>query len=272
MRAMDDPFISSADMFLLERWQHDSDLSDDEQRERIFGEFVTLGVDGQQPYRALRVRRGAYASRLLAEEQQLLDRARQPTERFTHSHLASWLRTAYEPSSEPAFSALATALETKFGDRDMLLDDPILYNFGDDWQRIFLRAPQLLEVRQSAEEYREDLEEALHPEDESDVSDNDDDRSEGDFDYTPYHWAMVIGRIHIVDQTTLAAGGPDAGKVLIVFHDACGRVIRSYRETVNNAADITSVDTCLLDENPCWASGETGPDYRWGAPLGPPYE
>ncbi|KAL4972145.1 hypothetical protein BDW66DRAFT_163118 [Aspergillus desertorum] len=239
MRAMDDPFISSADMFLLERWQHDSDRSDDEQRERIFGEFVTLGVDGQQPYRALRVRRGAYASRLLPEERQLLDRVRQPTERFTHSHLVSWLRTAYEPSSEPAFSALATALETKFGDRDMLLDDPILYNFGDDWQRIFLRAPQLLE---------------------------------GDLDYTPYHWAMVIGRIHIVDQTTLAAGGPDAGKVLIVFHDACGRVIRSYHETVNNAADITSVDNCLLDENPCWASGETSPDYRWGAPLGPPYK
>jgi hypothetical protein len=154
----------------------------------------------------------------------------------------------------------------------MLLDDPILYNFGDDWQCIFLRAPQLLEVRQSAEEYREDLEEALHPEDESDVSDNDDDRSEGDFDYTPYHWAMVIGRIHIIDQTTLAAGGPDAGKVLIIFHDACGRVIRSYRETVNNAANITSVDSYLLEENPCWASGETGPDYRWGAPLGPPYE
>ncbi|KAL2823039.1 hypothetical protein BJX63DRAFT_3980 [Aspergillus granulosus] len=272
MRAMEDPFLSSADMFLLEHWQHDSNLSDEEQRERIFAEFVTLGVDGQQRYRELQVQRGVYASRLAPEERQLLDRVRQPTERFTHGHLVSWIRTAYEPLTEPAFSAIASALETKFGDQDMLLNNPHLYHFGDDWQRIFLRAPQLLQVIQSAAEYRENLEEALHPESESDVSDIDDDRgSEYEFDYTPYHWAMVVGRIHIVDRITLGAEGPNAGKVLIVFYDACGRVVRSYRETVDIAADITAVDNALLDENPCWGNGEIGPEYRWGGPLGPPY-
>ncbi|KAL4742978.1 hypothetical protein BDV11DRAFT_179286 [Aspergillus similis] len=165
MRAREDPRVSYADMFLLERWQHDSHLSDDEQRERIFAEFVTLDVDGQQPYRALMARRGTYASMLPLEERQLLDRVRLHTERFDHEFFVSWLRTAYEPSTEPAFAAIASLLEVKFGGHhDMLLNDPFVYNFGDDWQRIFLRVPQLLRVNQSAAEYREALEEILHPE------------------------------------------------------------------------------------------------------------
>jgi hypothetical protein len=92
---------------------------------------------------------------------------------------------------------------------------------------------------------------------------------------------MVIGRIQVIDRITLAsasegqgtntADAADAGKVLIVWYDACGRVVRSYREIVNNAADITAVDNAILDDNPCWLNGEVGVNYRWGAALGPPY-
>ncbi|KAL2857470.1 hypothetical protein BJX68DRAFT_228852 [Aspergillus pseudodeflectus] len=67
---------------------------------------------------------------------------------------------------------------------------------------------------------------------------------EYEFDYTPYHWAMVIGRIHIIDRINLLASEgqgqspeSDAGRMLIVRYNACGRVVRLYRETVNNAAD-----------------------------------
>jgi hypothetical protein len=243
-----------------------------------------------QRYRQLKTQRGLYKSSSLSpSERQLLDRVRRPTERFTHSDFVSWLRTSYEPSpsAEAAFSAIASALQDKFGE-NTIVDDPRLYDFGDDWQRIFLRAPQLLSVQQSFEEYNEALEEALHPESESesesDTSDADacadpnadgESESESGPDYTPYHWAMVTGRIHIIDRVTLASAsecqGPDSGKLLIVWYDACGRVLRSYRETVNNAADITAVDNAILDDNPCWLNGEIGENYCWGAAFGPPY-
>ncbi|KAL3447585.1 hypothetical protein BJX65DRAFT_307992 [Aspergillus insuetus] len=285
-------------MFLLEHWQHDSSLSDDEQREKIFADFLSSSMSRASRYwKALPItaQRGLYKSSspsLTPSERQLLDRVRLSTERFTHSDFVSWLRTSYEPSpsTEAAFSAIASALQHKFGE-DIILDDSRLYDFGDDWQHIFLGAPQLLSVEQSVEEYNEGLQEALHPETEiesepeSDTSnadaDADADREsepEYEFDYTPYHWAMVIGRIHAIDHITLGTAsecqGPDAAdarKVLIVWYDACGCVVRLYRETVNNAADITAVDNAILDNNLCWLNGEVSENYRWGAALGPPY-
>ncbi|KAL3489016.1 hypothetical protein BJX62DRAFT_239486 [Aspergillus germanicus] len=300
MRARDDPVISSADMFLLEHWNHDSTLSDDEQREKIFADFVVLDVEGQQVleahpsillhvqgrtfgvltqqpggiqrYRQLKAQRGIHKSSSLSpSERQFLDRVRQPTERFAHSDFVSWLRTSYEPSpsTEAAFSAIASALQDKFGE-DIILNDSRLYNFGDDWQRILLRAAQLLSVEQSVE----------YADADADADADGESESEYEFDYTPYHWAMVIGRIHIIDRITLVSPsegqdqGPDAadaGKVLISWYDACGRVVRSYRDTVKNAADITAVDNAILDDNPSWLNGEVGPEYCWGAALGPPY-
>ncbi|KAL2833174.1 hypothetical protein BJY01DRAFT_253592 [Aspergillus pseudoustus] len=273
MRTRADPLISSADIFLLENWDHNSNLTDDEQRERIFAGYIRLDVEGQQTACAGQ----QSASRTLSASHGCAPRT---------SHRHRWRKL---------FSAIADALECKCGDTDMILNVAEIYDFGRDWQRIFLRAPQLLEVVWSSEEYREWLEEALHyggdadydddheeeDEDDNDDDDDDDDEraresesgSEYKFDYTPYHWAMFVGRIHIIDSITLqASGGPDAGKVLIVWYDACGRVVRSCREIVYLAADITTVDNAILDDSPWWLNGETGPVYRWRRPLGPPYE
>ncbi|KAF4214640.1 hypothetical protein CNMCM8980_008166 [Aspergillus fumigatiaffinis] len=213
-----------------ERWQEDSPLSPEAQREQIFTEFVALGVNGQQ--------RGSRWSNLTPEERGLLDRVRQPAaERFREG--VPWLRTCYGPSTDAAFSDIVSRLKRQLGRKVIILDDRALYNFGADWHRVFLRIPQLLAFQASAEEYHEDLQEALRGATESD--EEGEDYSENEHDYTVYHWALVVGRIHIVDGTTLATEGRNAGKVHIVFYDECGRVVRSYRGEVAEASDITCV-------------------------------
>jgi hypothetical protein len=151
-------------------------------------------------------------------------------------------------------------LKRQLGRKVIILDDRALYNFGADWHRVFLRIPQLLAFQASAEEYHEDLQEALRGATES--NEEGEDYSENEHDYTVYHWALVVGRIHIVDRTTLATEGRNAGKVHIVFYDECGRVVRSYRLEVAEASDITCVDDCIRDEHPCWVHGRIGKDYK----------
>lgn len=183
-----------------------------------------------------------------------------------------WLRTCYEPSTEAAFSRIVDRLEYQYGGEAIILDDPALYDFGADWHKIFLRIPYLLEYSGSAEEYHEDLQEALREESDEDEEREDNIKWEDENDYLYYYWALVVGRIHIVDKTTLASEGRNAGKVRIVWYDVCGRVVRSYRADLDEAADITGVDNPILDEHPCWVHGTVGKEFKWGAPLGPPYD
>jgi hypothetical protein len=85
---------------------------------------------------------------------------------------------------------------------------------------------------------------------------------------------MVIGRIHNINRITLLASegqgqGPesDAGKVLIVWYEARGRVVRLYHETVNNASHITAVDNAIFDD-PCWRVRTTAEERRWARRMG----
>ncbi|KAG2027580.1 hypothetical protein GB937_000019 [Aspergillus fischeri] len=66
-----------------------------------------------------------------------------------------------------------------------------LYGFGVGWQKIFLRTSQPLEFHVSTEEYNEGLQEALREATESDEGEN---YSENEHDYTVCHWALVVGR------------------------------------------------------------------------------
>jgi hypothetical protein len=155
-------------------------------------------------------------------------------------------------------------LEDQFAGEVVILNDPTLYDFGADWHKIFLRIPQLLEFQGSADGYNKRLQKTLQEV----LDDEGEDSEEDKDDYTVYHWTLVVGQIHVVDGTTLATEGRNAGKVRIVFYDECGRVVRSYRAEVDEAADITSVDNYILNEHGCWVHGRIGKDYKWGAPLG----
>lgn len=201
-----------------------------------------------------------------------------PTERQTPVERL-WLRTCYQTSSDAAFSRIETHVLQKCG-IEPILNDASLYNFGPDWQRIFLLMPQLLES-EPAGEYESRVKEALDSGIEAEAEDAELAEEDG-YDptedglpwpcfYGPYHMALIMGRIYIIDAKTLASEGRNAGKVLAVWFDECGRVIRSYRQRVDDAAAYHCLDDCYLTEHDCWANATIGKEYQWGASLGPPY-
>lgn len=207
-------------------------------------------------------------------------RVRQPTAERLPLVEVVWLRTCYQPSSEAAFSAITTHLQDKLR-KVTVLNDASLYDFGPNWERIFLRMPQLLETSESADEFEESVQEALEggieaeagdPElAEQDGYDPDEDGLPWPVFYSPYHMALVMKRIHILDTKTLTSEGRNAGKVLVIWYDERGRTVRSSREALNSASDIAVLDNCILEEYECWMNAKIGKDYQWGAPLGPPY-
>ncbi|CAG8429201.1 unnamed protein product [Penicillium salamii] len=279
---MSDLQVSQADLFLLSEWQQNSSLSVDAQREQIFAKWVALGLHGREPYiDQQRKTTGRYVLGLPLHSQELLNRIRLPTERsLTDDPL--WLRTCYEPSTEESWARIQSYLEHKFGGNPPpIFNSPSLYNFGSDWEKVFLRCPELLSNTQSAEEYDEYVNEALQEgiEDESEDAQH---AEESGYDpvedglpwicfYSEYLWRLVAGRIHIVDAITLASDGRDAGKVLVMWFDQCGRAIRYSREELDEAGSIAGCFDYILRDRRCWQNAEIGGSYEWGAPLGPPY-
>ncbi|KAL4745603.1 hypothetical protein BDW72DRAFT_211157 [Aspergillus terricola var. indicus] len=254
--------ISSADIFLLDRWQEDSPLPIDVQREQILAEYVAYGVSGREPYRNRDQDR-----QLSEQERELLDRVRQPSAERLPVGTGPWLRTCYGPSTEAAWSAILVELEGSISNA-RIYNDASLYDFESHWEKIFLRVPQLLEYRYPLSEYEDETQEALSeaiedhgldPEKARESGyDPDEDANPWPISYSNYHMLLAMGRIHVVDATTLASEGRDAGKVLIVWFDECGRTIRYVREVLDEA-------------HGCWVTAKIGTSYQWGQPQGPPY-
>ncbi|KAJ5719735.1 hypothetical protein N7493_007313 [Penicillium malachiteum] len=274
--------LYQSDLFLLERWEEDSPLSMEAQREQIFSEFLQLGVRGREPYRIQKRNAGSYVNDLPAHSQELLQRVRQPNigRDIVNDQLILWLRTYYADDSEPAWDTIYEEEMTRFLEEDMICNDESLYNFGPNWERIFLLKPEILETGQSLAKYEEVTQLALSEaaqfeadahssaEDSRDPADDLELDSQISFDY---HQKKSLNRIHIVDATTLASDGPDAGKVLIVFFDEFGQTVRYAREEADEAVENTALTNAHLDDHACWANAKIGELYQRGHPLGPPY-
>ncbi|PWY79955.1 hypothetical protein BO83DRAFT_355202 [Aspergillus eucalypticola CBS 122712] len=270
-----------ADLFLLEHWQKDLPESVEAQREEIFAKYVALGVCGREPYRNQQRKLEKRSVRdLPVPSQELLNRIRLPAERYLNED-PCWLRTCYDPSTEGSWARIQDYIDTKVGGSVTVFNDSFLYNFGSSWEKIFLRVPQLLDNTCLFEEYEENVQEALEEGLESDETDPHRAEESG-YDpeedgnpwicfFSEYLFRLAAGHIHIVDEKTLASEGADAGTVLIIWYDECGRAIRYYREEAMHAAEIANLDPCYLKERACWNNAEIGESYKWGAPLGPPY-
>lgn len=235
----------------------------------------------EQPYFDQQRRlKGRSVLALPPHSQELLDRVRRPsTERLLIDEVY-WVRTCYESSSEEHWAEIQDHLNAKLG-RPAICNDPSLYNFGSNWENIFLHLPQLLDNYYSAEEYENDTQEALQAAIEAEDMDAqiaeesgydpEEDLNPWPSFYAQYHMRLVMGRLHILDATTFAREGRDAGTVLVVWFDECGRAIRYSRMGLNAASDIANLSDCMLDDYSCWAHAQIGESYEWGAPLGPPY-
>ncbi|KAJ5691638.1 hypothetical protein N7488_012373 [Penicillium malachiteum] len=193
-----------------------------------------------------------------------------------------WLRTCYDPSTEDSWASIQSYFEKDFwGDVPPIFNDPSLYNYGSNWEKFFLRFPQLLSNDQTVEEYDESVDEALQEGIESESIDAQHAEENG-YDpvedanpwtcfYSEYLWRLVAGRLHIIDAKTLAKKGRHAGKILVMWFDHGGRAIRYSRQTLNEAAEIAACFHYMLRDRGCWEYAQIGDSYEWGAPLGPPY-
>lgn len=151
-----------------------------------------------------------------------------------------------------------------------LFTDSTLYNFGAEYERIFLRMPQLLESAKSVAEYEEETQRTLQEgiEDQEDEGEN---ANPWEISFEEYHFELIMGHMYVADTTTFASEGPDAGKLLLVWYDECGRTIRSTRLTLREAADMALLSNAEINDWPCWVHGDIGQSYQWGQWLGPPY-
>ncbi|KAL2811854.1 hypothetical protein BJX63DRAFT_443826 [Aspergillus granulosus] len=244
--------ISSADIFLLDRWQEDSPLSIDAQREQIFAEYVALGVSGREPYENRDQDR-----QLSEQERELLDRVRQPSAERLPVRTGPWLRTCYGPSTEAAWSAIQDNLEGSISNA-RIYNDASLYNFEPHWEKIFLRAPQLVDYRYPLGDYEDETQEALSEAIEDHGLDPEKARESGyDQDEDANPWPIFYSKL--------------PREVLIVWFDECGRTIRYVREALDEAVEMASLPNYMLNEHDCWVNAKIGKSYRWGQPQGPPY-
>jgi hypothetical protein len=87
-----------------------------------------------------------------------------------------------------------------------------------------------------------------------------------------YHWVLALGILCIADEKTLSSEGPDAGKVIVVWYDECGRVVRWVRKTGRQVFDtMGSIKDGSVQASSPWIDAKVGEDYQWDAPWGPPY-
>ncbi|OOQ89021.1 hypothetical protein PEBR_10297 [Penicillium brasilianum] len=89
--------------------------------------------------------------------------------------------------------------------------------------------------------------------------------------YSEYLWRLAAGRIYIADAKTLASKRRNAGKILVVWYDKCGRGIRCYRQNLDEAVVESGCFHYLLKDHACWENAEICESYEEGEPLGPRY-
>jgi hypothetical protein len=184
-----------------------------------------------------------------------------------------WLRTCYDEGTEEAHQRLLDELNSELAlDLDEnILDDATLYDYGDDWRRIFEVVPERLfeeslddaDMRTTPEDHEAQIREAQGNLDSGEVDDLDAFKEAT----TRYHSEAVSRYLFIEDKVAL-----DTGKVLIVFFDDCGRTVRQSRMKPEHGEMIAGAwaDSCI-DEMDEFAEADIGPDYLPGGSCGPPY-
>lgn len=262
-----------------EQWKDESPLSTRAQLIQIFSAYTQLGKDGQQPYQDMRMdRRIRLASDLTEDERTKLTLLRVPASQ--RRGLASdgfWLRTCYKPGSDAAFTAAREACLSDLS-LSIVLDDAGLYDFGDDWQRIFSVMPQLLTCSgmTDAQTYREAKETALQEAKQA-VIDDREIAVESGYDpyedaaplpvlYGWYHWACATGYIFILDDATLETGDEvdddDRGKVLAVWYDEYGKIVRSTRESFGTVREYAGLlMDAFVSDHGIWTEAMVGEEY-----------
>lgn len=205
-----------------------------------------------------------------------------------------WLRTCYTYGSDAKHDALLANvdLDNAVDSEDRLLNDPALYNFGDDWANILDYVPELVTVADEAEHAAQIREakaqfraaqEHFRTDGATNVAGQPTALIENARRLLPpqdveplvlgamqssIHKACVTNYVIVEDAVTLADESED-GQVAMRFLDARGRVVREVRVSAGDAEQMGGLWLeCAWDEGGDWAAAELGPEYRRGGSCG----
>lgn len=203
-----------------------------------------------------------------------------------------WLRTYYADGSDAKHDALLenVELQNAIDDEDRLLNDPALYDFGDEWERILDYVPELVAEAESAARVRE-AEAAFHAVQKHLQTDGalaspgltaamlienargslpaeDVQRLVLKAMQSGIHKACVTNYVIVEDGKTLG-GENREGLVAVLFLDTRGRVVRGVRVPAGDAEQLGGLWLeCAWDEGGQWDEAELGPEYRPGGSCG----
>lgn len=184
-----------------------------------------------------------------------------------------WLRTCYDEGTDEAHQKLLDVLDEELAleVKENILDDVALYDYGDDWRRIFEVVPERLfgemlddaDMRDTPEKHETPIREAQRNLHIDEVADTDAFKQAT----ARLHYDAICNYLFVADKVAL-----DTGTVLIVFFDDCGRTVRQSRVQPEDCEQIAGAwFDCCIDEMEWFAEADMGPDYLPGGPCGPPY-
>ncbi|KAL8949913.1 MAG: hypothetical protein Q9222_004015 [Ikaeria aurantiellina] len=271
----------AAERYLLNHWDPQSTDSPDQQRKRLVKEFLHAESKVIAPE----------ATPTAAEISTILKPWRTQEQReiveSTSMVPAVWVRTCYTPGSDAKHEAIIQSIEldNAVDGEHRLLNNPDLYNYGSQWQRVFQVLPELLHTEPQSWTYRCDAQrkavEELRAYAQGGLAQADRrlvDNLTGVSQGTPeiglrgaelehsaaralqsaVHQSRVVAWVVLEDAEAL-----DTGKVGLMFVDPQGRVVRSSRLEPGDAEMMGGlwVDGSW-DEMDDWEDATFGPEYQ----------
>ncbi|OOQ84400.1 hypothetical protein PEBR_30356 [Penicillium brasilianum] len=279
------------EIYVLSEWEtpHPSHPTDPEspsdRRRRLIRQFLALGHEGRETYRARAESPPSVSEAQLTEILLLLrPEALRPFAGYTGClDEGLWLRLSYE--DEEAHESLWSTNEdlTYVGPNGVILDDKSIFGGLD-----LVAAVELFPERITNEGVNIELRETILRET---LSELEEDTRSGEEEYSDevkemlarlrapiianpllkysrYHAACVVTHIFVEDEPALNGEG-----LLHVFFDDCGNIVRQWRvEDDGGEADFDgSWAEGIWKEFLINGMGEVGPAYREGGIRGPPY-
>lgn len=214
------------------------------------------------------------AENLSQTDQDLLTQVRPYNERNIHDPI--WLRTYYGPGSDDTMAAILSSHPPFPSSGDVVFSDASRYNFGDSWQRVFSRMPQLLEILHQSYDYEATFNETLQMcrrferKDKEAVEEEgyewpEDATYLGDL-YSEFHLAAKVHIIYELDEKTLGLREEHSQerKILAAWFDANGKTVRWNRLSPHEVNDVSGlIDMGEFDDHPIWTKAEIGEEYDW---------
>ncbi|KAL1968161.1 hypothetical protein VTN77DRAFT_2292 [Rasamsonia byssochlamydoides] len=264
--------LLASEIYLLERWDSSSGETALEQRDRLFRDYVQMGIAGRWRYHQAAQSRN-YERPTEDQIKSILERVRTVEQRaaamlVVRGHHRAWLRIDYGlarepgPNRNPMEEHTEDVLTRATSDNQtkvnfLFLNDRTHYDY-DDWHQLLTCIPEVLDSHMGPKrpaEYRQSIR-GVKAEAKKDVMSNSEDMHE--YIRASAHWAWVTGIIWVHDEKTT-----QSGEINLIWMDEFGRAVREARLSsweLHLGYDFPAPDM----RNPWWTIAKEGGDYAEG--------